>query len=200
MSNPTYALEFKVLWNTNIQDNKLAKVKPKSKRSTVDIPYSLCQECVGFLKKLENYLVMTSGEKDRMLNWRNIWPCFMWDLLRSPKIWMWIQRKGGIWYAHQWGHIGWMQLAIFRKMVHLYMLAVPLKALNLFIKTAQKTSRNIEQTLIVLAWSQWSQSWTVPSHPSYQTCCVHGAAQSSVFKQNTFIWARLSSIICKRMC
>ena len=58
---------------------------PKSKRSTVDIPYSLCWECVRFLKKPENYLVMTSGEKDRMLNWRNIWPSFMWDLLSSPK-------------------------------------------------------------------------------------------------------------------
>ena len=50
-----------------------------------DIAYSLCQECVRFLEKPDNYSVMTQGEKNQMLDWKNTWPSFMWDLLSSPR-------------------------------------------------------------------------------------------------------------------
>jgi hypothetical protein len=58
-------------------------VKPKN-RHTPEIEYLLCQECVWFLKKPDNYAVMTACQKDRMLDWKNTWPSFMWDLLSSP--------------------------------------------------------------------------------------------------------------------
>jgi hypothetical protein len=58
-------------------------VKPKNRHTPV-ITYSLCQECVRFLKKPDNYAVMTAYQKDRMLDWKNTWPSFMWDLLSSP--------------------------------------------------------------------------------------------------------------------
>ncbi len=58
-------------------------MKPKN-RHTPEIEYVLCQECVWFLKKLDNYAVMTACQKDRMLDWKNTWPSFMWELLSSP--------------------------------------------------------------------------------------------------------------------
>ncbi len=85
-SNPRYALEFKVVSNTEIRANTLAKVKPKN-RNTPVMEYSLCQECVWFLKKPDNYAVMTACQKDRMLDWKNTRPSFMWDLLSSPHNW-----------------------------------------------------------------------------------------------------------------
>ncbi len=51
------------------------------------MPYSLCQECVWFLKKPDNYAVMTACQKDKMLDWKNTCPSFMWDLLSSPHNW-----------------------------------------------------------------------------------------------------------------
>jgi hypothetical protein len=81
-SNPRYALEFKVVPNTEIQANTLAKVKPKNRHTPV-MPYSLCQECVRFFKKPDNYAVMTACQKDKMLDWKKSWPSFMWDLLSS---------------------------------------------------------------------------------------------------------------------
>jgi hypothetical protein len=75
-TNLRYALEFKDVLNTKIQANTLAKVKPKS-RHTLEIEYLLYQECVWFLKKTDNYAVMTAYQKDRMLDWKNTWPSFM---------------------------------------------------------------------------------------------------------------------------
>jgi hypothetical protein len=85
-SDPRYALEFEVVWNTKIRANTFAKVKPKN-RNTPVMEYSLCQECVWFLKKPDNYTVMTACQKDRMLDWKNTWQSFMWDLLSSPHNW-----------------------------------------------------------------------------------------------------------------
>jgi len=56
-SDPRFALEFEVISNTKIRTNTLAKVKPKI-RHTLVVEYSLCQECVRFLKKPDNYAVM----------------------------------------------------------------------------------------------------------------------------------------------
>jgi len=64
-SDPRYALEFEVVSNTEIRANTLAKVKPKNRHTPV-MEYSLCQECVRFLKKPDNYAVMTAWQKDRM--------------------------------------------------------------------------------------------------------------------------------------
>ena len=83
-TDPRYALQFKTVWNTKIRANDLAKAKPKGKNMP-DIAYSLCQECVRFLEKPDNYSVMTQGEKNQMLDWKNTWPSFMWDLLSSPR-------------------------------------------------------------------------------------------------------------------
>jgi len=60
-SDPRYALEFEVVSNTEIQANTLAKVKPKNRYTPV-MEYSLCQECVCFLKKTDNYAVTTVSE------------------------------------------------------------------------------------------------------------------------------------------
>jgi hypothetical protein len=69
-SDPRYALEFEVVLNTEIRANTLAKVKTKNRHTPV-MEYSLCQECVRFLKKPDNYAVMTACQKDRMLDWKN---------------------------------------------------------------------------------------------------------------------------------
>ncbi len=58
-SDPRYTLEFEVVSNTEIRANTLAKVKPKNRHTPV-MEYSLCQECVRFLKKPDNYAVMTA--------------------------------------------------------------------------------------------------------------------------------------------
>jgi hypothetical protein len=85
-SDPRYALEFEVVSNTEIRANTLAKVNQKNIHTLV-MEYSLCQECVQFLKKHDNYAVMTACQKDRMLDLKNTWPSFMWDLLSSPHNW-----------------------------------------------------------------------------------------------------------------
>ena len=69
-SDPRYTLEFEVVSNTEIRANTLAKVKPKN-RHTLVMEYSLCQECIWFLKKPDNYAVMTACQKDRMFDWKN---------------------------------------------------------------------------------------------------------------------------------
>jgi len=96
-SDPRYALEFEVALNTEIRANTLAKAKPKNRHTPV-MEYSLCQECVRFLKKPDNFAVMTACQKDRMLDWKNTWPSFMWDLLSSPHNWREHPKK-------QWGMI-----------------------------------------------------------------------------------------------
>jgi hypothetical protein len=131
-SDPRNTLEFEVVSNTEIRANTLAKVKPKNRHTPV-MEYSLCQECVRFLKKPDNYAVMTACQKDRMLDWKNTWPSFMWDLLSSPHNWREHPKK---W----WGIIcasmrpyGWMQLAPSRKMGHSYTPDVTSKFRNPFL-------------------------------------------------------------------
>ena len=54
-------------------------------KNTPDVAYLLCQECVRFLEKPDNYSVITQGKRNQMLDWKNTWPSFMWDLLSSPQ-------------------------------------------------------------------------------------------------------------------
>ena len=90
-----YAFKFKTVWNTKIRANNLAKAKPKGK-NTPDIAYSLCQECVRFLEKPDNYSVMTQGERNQMLDWKNCGRLSCGIFCGTLNIWEKMQKSDGV--------------------------------------------------------------------------------------------------------
>ncbi len=78
--DPRYRLTFSVVSNEEIRTCKLTKVKPRQVHDPV-IFFKLCQECERCLKKTPDYSTMTSSQKAHMIDWKNIWPSFLWDNL-----------------------------------------------------------------------------------------------------------------------